>query len=185
MYGCAVMADTFDQEALVHAEALHRFALRLCKDPHDAEDLLQETFLSAYRSFHQYKSGTNCKSWLFRIMHNAFRKRGRKASSKVTHVAIEQEGGDFILHNHMMDKDKTYQDNPEKRLMEAIPSERMEKALAALSEDYRSVLLLADVEGLPYQEIAAILDVPIGTVRSRLSRARSTVQRRLVMELAK
>lgn len=179
------MSDVFNQEALVHAEALHRFALRLCANSHDAEDLLQETFLSAFRSFHQYKPGTNCKSWLFRIMHNAFRKKWRKAEAKVTHVAIEQEGGDFILHAHLMEKDKTYQDNPEKRILDLIPSEKMQKALEALSEDYRSVLLLCDVEGLSYQEVADILDIPLGTVRSRLSRARGTVQRRLVMNLAK
>ena len=177
------MSEAFNKEALIHAEALHRFALRLCRDGHDAEDLLQETFLSAYRSFHQYKEGTNCKSWLFRIMHNAFRKKWRKKENQVTHVAIEQEGGDYILHNHLMETDKTYRQNPEKRLMDLIPSEKMQKALEALSEEYRSVLLLCDVEGLPYKEVAEILDVPVGTVRSRLSRARSTVQRRLTLDI--
>ncbi len=179
------MSDSFQEEALIHAEALHRFAMRLCANPHDAEDLLQETFLSAYRSFHQYKLGTNCKSWLFRIMHNAFRKKWRKASARVTHVAIEQEGGEYILHNHLMESDKTYQDNPEKRVLDTIPSEEMQKALESLSEEYRSVLLLCDVEGLAYQEVADILDIPLGTVRSRLSRARGTIQRRLVMNRAR
>ena len=177
------MAANFEKEALVHAEALHRFALRLCGNPHDAEDLFQETFLSAYRAFHQYREGTNCKSWLFRIMHNAFRNKWRKASAKATHVAIEQEGGEFILHNHMMEQDKAYQDNPEKQLMDTIPSEAMEKALEGLSEEYRSTLLLCDVEGFPYAEVAEILDVPVGTVRSRLSRARSSLQRRLLKEM--
>lgn len=179
------MSDSFNKEALVHAEALHRFALRLCADPHDAEDLLQETYLSAYRAFHQYTPGTNCKSWLFRIMHNGFRKKWRKASTEPNQVAIDQEGGDFILHNHLLEKDRTYQDNPEKRLMDLIPSAKMQEALSSLSEEYRSVLLLSDVEGLSYQEVADIVDIPVGTVRSRLSRARSKVQRRLVMDLAR
>lgn len=178
------MSDVFNQEALVHAEALHRFAMRLCANPHDAEDLLQETFLAAYRSFHQYTPGTNCKSWLFRIMHNAFRKKWKKTASLGTHIAIEQEGGDFILHAHLLEKDKVYQDNPEKNVMDLVPSEKMQKALEALSQEYRSVLLLCDVEGLPYQEVADILGIPLGTVRSRLSRARSTVQRRLTLDLA-
>jgi RNA polymerase sigma-70 factor (ECF subfamily) len=178
------VSEAFNKEALAHAEALHRFAMRLCRNPHDAEDLLQETFLSAFRSFHQYKQGTNCKSWLFRIMHNGFRKKFRKKESQVTHVAIEQEGGDYILHKHLMENEKTYQDNPEKRLLDLIPSEKMQKALGALSEEYRSVLLLCDVEGLSYKEVADIMDIPVGTVRSRLSRARGTVQRRLTLDLA-
>lgn len=179
------MSEGFENEALVHVEALHRFALKLCGSPQDAEDLFQETFLSAFRNFHQYKIGTNCKSWLFRIMHNSFRNKWRSKSAQVTHIAIEQEGGDYILHNHLMDTDSIYRDNPEKRLLELIPSEELQKALEALSEEYRSVLLLCDVEELPYKEVAEILDVPIGTVRSRLSRARATVQRRLTLKLAK
>lgn len=164
----------------MHAEALYRFACRLCRNDHDAEDLLQETFLLAYRSFHQYTLGTNCKSWMFRIMHNSFKKKWRKKENQTPHVAIEDEGGDYILHQHLLEKDKTYKDNPEKRLLDLYPSEDVQKALEALSEEHRAVLLLSDVEGLSYQEVADILEVPLGTVRSRLSRARSAVQRRLI-----
>ena len=82
-----------------------------------------------------------------------------------------------------METDKTYQDNPEKRLLDLIPSEKMQKALEALSEEYRTVLLLCDVEGLSYKEVAEVVDIPVGTVRSRLSRARGTVQRRLTLDV--
>ena len=179
------MGADFDQEAMVHSEAVYRFACKLCGNDQDAEDLLQDTFLSAFRSFHQYTAGTNCKSWLFRIAHNAFRKRWRKKENQVPKVAIDDEGGDFILHQHLMEKDKTYQDNPEKRVLEQIPSPDLREALERLSEQARTVLLLCDVEDLSYQEVADILGVPLGTVRSRLSRARSSVQRFLVAKRAK
>lgn len=174
------MSDTFNDEALTHSEALYRFARRLCRLPADAEDLLQETFLKAYRSFHQYTPGTNCKSWLFRIMHNCHRQKWRKAETRATHVAIEQEGGEFVLHNYMLEKDETYKDNPEKRLLDRLPSAAMQKALEELPEEYRTTLLLCDVEQMSYQEVADLLEIPIGTVRSRLNRARGRLQRRLM-----
>ncbi len=165
---------------MVHSEALFRFARRLARSLEEAEDLLQETFLKALRSFHQYTPGTNCKSWLFRIMHNLHRQKWRKKSSRVTHLPIEQDGDEYLLHRHLLEQDETYRENPEKKVLEAMPSPSVLKALEALSEEQREVLLLCDVEELPYQEAAEALGVPIGTVRSRLNRARGRMQRLLL-----
>lgn len=171
--------EVFDREALVHARALFAFGKRLCKNDHDAEDLLQDTFMQALRKFHQYQPGTNCKSWLFRIMHNAFRSRFRKKANTTPTVDIHEED-ELYLHKQMLDENPSYQDNPERVFFAKVPSAELQKGLDALPEDYRSVLLLCDVEGLSYQEISEVLEIPVGTVRSRLSRARTRLQKSLL-----
>lgn len=162
----------FEQEALVHAEALYRFALRLAGNPDGAEDLVQETFEKALKAFAQYKPGTNCKSWLFTILHNAHRMKLRSAAFRRETVEAE---GEFSLFDQLVDESG----DPEEAFFAKTPSAELREALGEMSDQLRPVVLLSDVEGFSYQEIADILAVPIGTVRSRLARGREQLQRRL------
>ncbi|MFQ5740478.1 MAG: sigma-70 family RNA polymerase sigma factor [Acidobacteriota bacterium] len=157
----------FLSEALPHSDALYRMALRLAEDASVAEDFVQETFKEAWVSFHTYQPGSNCKAWLFRIL---FRVRGRHLSSrnKLKWVPLE--------------------DVPEKRLAVTDFRQRVEarlvlKILHTLPRHYQVVLVLADVENLSYREIAQTLGVPIGTVMSRLNRARKFFRSKLAPEL--
>lgn len=156
----------FEQIALPHSASLLRVALRLAADSSTAEDLVQETFLLAWRSFHQFQRGTNARAWLFRILFNAFYGQGRKLRSVPPLVSL---------------------DMPE---MDAEPAGRaglpfadvaeVSQALGRLSTEHRAVLMLGVVEGFTCQEISGILRVPIGTVMSRLSRARQALRAQLV-----
>lgn len=163
----------FEEEALVHAEALYRFALRLEGNPERAEDLVQECFEKALKSFHQYRPGTNCKSWLFTILHNAYRMRLRSAAARRETLLQEDEG--FSLFDCLEDG----RDDPEAAFFAKTPSAEVRAALEEMSDQLRPVVLLSDVEGFSYQEIADILGVPLGTVRSRLNRGREQLHRRL------
>lgn len=162
----------------MHTEALFRFARRLCKDDTQAEDLFQEAFERAFRFFHQFQEGTNCKSWLFTIMHNLYRQKLRSPASRQEAVSVE-EAGEFFLHDRLLEEELTLADNPEKVFFDHCPTPEVRAALSELNEEIRSAVLLCDVEGFSYQEIADILEVPIGTVRSRISRGRSFLQQRL------
>jgi RNA polymerase sigma factor (sigma-70 family) len=148
--------EQFELIAMPHLAALLRVARRLTLDSASAEDLVQETMLLAWRGFHSFQTGTNARAWLFRIMFNAFHGEGRKAALTARPVP--------------------FQDRVAPGLQEAV---EIAEALEALSLEQRTVLLLAVVEGFTCQEIAGILDVPIGTVMSRLSRARQEVRNSL------
>ncbi|MCE7873993.1 sigma-70 family RNA polymerase sigma factor [bacterium CPR1] len=170
--------ERFDREALVHAEALYRFARRLCRDDSQAEDLFQEAYERAYRFFYQFREGSNCKSWLFTILHTLHRQRLRSRSTRQESISID-EASEFFLHDRLLEQEKILADNPEKIFFDQCPSGEIRAALSELSEDLRSAVLLYDVEGFSYQEIATILGVPLGTVRSRISRGRSALHKRL------
>lgn len=174
------LRQRFDQEALPHAEALFRFARRLTGHAAEdvAEDLVQETFEKALRAFHQFKPGTNCKSWLFTILSNAHKARLRSAQHRRETVSTQADG-DFSFFEQLMAHEAGGRDNPEQLFLESMPGPEVREAVGELSEGLRTVLLLCDVEGLSYQEIADTLELPIGTVRSRLSRARDTLSRKL------
>jgi RNA polymerase sigma-70 factor (ECF subfamily) len=154
----------FRSEALLHLPELLRVATRLANGRADAEDLVQETFLQAWRSFDNFTPGTNCRAWLYRILFLVSRSRGRKSG-----------------HGRLVSLDEA----PEAALADecALPDfigrDTVRAAFESLSEEHRLVLQLADVEGLRYREVAEVLDVPIGTVMSRLSRARESLRRRL------
>lgn len=152
---------------------MYRFALRLAGKPDLAEDLVQECFERALKAFHQYRPGTNCKSWLFTILHNAHRMKVRSAAFRRETLAPEEEG--FSLFAQLEDG----RDDPEEAFFANTPSAELRAALGEMSDQLRPVVLLSDVEGFSYQEIADILAVPIGTVRSRLCRGREQLQRRL------
>lgn len=169
----------FQDEALVHTDALYRYARRLTSDTREAEDLLQETFLRALRFWHQYQRGTNCKAWLFRIMRNLSINRAQsRARNPVSDSLDDTE--EWSLYGRLHDPQSIQEDSPEKRFFEENWSSEIVDAVARLPEEYRSAIILCDVEGFSYQEIADILEVPIGTVRSRLNRARSRLQAMLL-----
>ncbi len=168
------LRERFDKEALVHAEALYRFARRLTGQDDSAEDLVQECFEKALRAFHQYKPGTNCKSWLFTILHNCQRMRLRSAQHR-REVLDPGDDPKFSLIDHLLEAEVS----SEQVFFDSTPSAEVRQAVGELSEALRSVVLLSDVEGLTYQEIADVLSVPLGTVRSRLNRARTSLSQKL------
>lgn len=165
----------FESEALVHMDALYRFACRLTGDSRSAEDLLQETLLRAIRFWSNYQKGTNCKAWLFRIMRNLFLNQAQ-ASQKSSQNASLEDTEEWYLYNHLENQEEAESASPEQLFLSRDWSPEILAALDAIPEEYRTVLILSEVEEFSYQQIADILNVPIGTVRSRLNRARSKLQ---------
>ncbi len=169
-------AADFHAEALPHLDAVYRFALRLTGSPERAEDLVQETFLRAFRSWDQYKPGTRCKSWLFTICRNLFlreRERGRRHDELVEENALAEGPGGPLANPVWLSLTET---DPEGEFFDSIVDEEVLKAIDALPEEYRTAVVLSDLEGLPYQEISEMMDVPVGTVKSRLFRGRRKLQ---------
>ncbi len=160
----------FEQEALPHLDAVYRFALRLTGSPADAEDLVQETFLRAYRSWDHYTPGTAAKSWLFTICRNAFL-RQRQQETRRTQVMQEAAPAETPLFM------PAYQDDPEGSFFRGLVDETVLQHINEIPEEFREVVLLSDLEGLAYAEIAKVLDVPLGTVKSRLFRGRKLLQK--------
>lgn len=160
---------TFDQEALPHLDALYRVALRLTGDPARAEDLVQDTMLKAYRAWRQYRPGTNAKGWLLTILRNTFINDYRRR--KLEPVAMDLEA----VEPYALPRDVAEAD-PEGDFFSRIVDEKVLEAIDALPTDFREVLVLSDMEGMSYAEIAETLQVPIGTVKSRLFRARRLLQ---------
>jgi RNA polymerase sigma-70 factor (ECF subfamily) len=173
--------ERLEAEALTYLDPLYRTALRLSRNPQDAEDLVQETFLNAFRALDRFEEGTNLRAWLFRILNNAFisqyRRRKRRPSSSLDEVS------DFYLYDHLVAGNTApAQENPEREVLSRIGDEAVLQALEELPVEFRQVELLADVEGFSYREIADILGIPIGTVMSRLYRGRRRLQQRLWRE---
>jgi len=172
---------SFEEEALPHLDAVYRFALRLTGSSVDAEDLVQETFLRAYRSWDQYTPGTSAKSWLFTICRNTFlrqRERERRRDEVVERAAREGDGpsvpgGELPLFM------PAAQSDPEGELFRDMIDESILNAIERLPADFRDAVVLSDLEGLSYAEIAAVLDIPVGTVKSRLFRGRRLLQQEL------
>ncbi len=164
----------FEESALVHLDAIYRAALRLARDPADARDLSQEVFLRAYRSFHQYERGTNCRAWLFKILKNAFINRERSMTHSRANVSIDdpETGGESWLE----EASKEAGGGPEDRLLSKVTGERIKEAVERLPASFRRIFILSEVEGFTYKEIARIEDCPLGTVMSRLFRARRVLQ---------
>lgn len=175
--GPAVDKD-FQNEALVHMDALYRYARRLTGNDKDAEDLLQETYLRALRFWHNYQKGTNCKAWLYRIMRNLSINRAQSSARRPQSDSLD-DTEEWYLYSRLHDPDLGESGSPEKLFFERNWSQPIRDAMEKLPEEYRIPVLLCDVEGFAYQEIAEILDIPIGTVRSRLNRARRKLQQYL------
>jgi RNA polymerase sigma-70 factor, ECF subfamily len=160
---------SFDDEALPHLDALYRVALRLTMDPTQAEDLVQDTMLKAYRSWRQYRPGTNAKGWLLTILRNTFINDYRRR--KLEPIAMDLEAAEpHAISREMAESD------PEGAFFSQIVDEKVLEAIDALPTEFREVLVLSDMEGMSYADIAEALHVPVGTVKSRLFRARRQLQ---------
>jgi RNA polymerase sigma-70 factor, ECF subfamily len=160
----------FERDALPYLDQLYGAALRMTRNATDAEDLVQETYAKAYSAFHQYKDGTNLKAWLYRILTNTFINTYRKKQRQPQQSAAD-EIEDWQLaraESHT----STGLRSAEVEALDRLPDSDVKDALAALSDDFRMAVYLADVEGFAYKEIAEIMDTPVGTVMSRLHRGR-------------
>jgi RNA polymerase sigma-70 factor, ECF subfamily len=162
-------ARSFDDEALPHLDALYRVALRLTADPSMAEDLVQDTMLKAYRSWRQYRPGTNAKGWLLTILRNTFINDYRRRKHEP--IAMDLEAAEpHAIYRSVQDVD------PEGTFFSQIVDDKVLEAVDALPPEFREVLVLSDIEGMRYAEIADSLHIPVGTVKSRLFRARRQLQ---------
>ena len=166
----------FEDEALPHLDALYSMAIRLARNPDDANDLLQETVLRAYRFFHQFESGTNCRAWMLTILFNNFRNGYRKSTR-------EQPASSADEFERKVEAESLRTDpvgsNPEALLAGQGMEGEVETALASLPDEFRQAVLLVDVEELSYQEVSGVLNVAIGTIKSRVSRGRAMLRDRL------
>lgn len=169
----------FLDEAVPHMNLLYNFACHLTGNDEDANDLLQDTYLKAYRFWERYEKGTNIRAWLFRIMKNSFINKYRK-NTKEPEVIDFNEIEEFYTHveESLTDNDLV------KKLFGNLLEDEVQQALDSLPIDFKTVIILCDIEGFTYEEIAEFLDIPIGTVRSRLHRARKMLQVKL-FEFAK
>ncbi len=167
-------------EALVrqHLDALYGAALRLTRNRADAEDLIQETLLKAWRSFHTFTEGTNARAWLFRILMNAHIDRYRKTAREPETTDVE-DVGEFYLYNKVQESEQLRGVGDPEKLLEHVMEHQVREALESLPDHFRSVVILADLQGFSYKEIADILGIPVGTVMSRLFRGRRLLQRKL------
>jgi len=171
-------ADPFETEALSFLDALYRTGLRMTRSEAEAEDLVQETYIRAFRFRHQFTPGTNLKAWLFRILTNTFINQYRRKAARPDTTELD-DVEESILYRHMRDVSPgSASPDPEALLIDNTLSSEVTDALEALPEKFRTTLLL-DVEGFSYKEIAEVLDIPIGTVMSRLHRGRKFLQKRL------
>jgi RNA polymerase sigma-70 factor, ECF subfamily len=158
----------FEREAVPHMDSLYNFALKMTGDSDDANDLIQETYLKAFRFFDKFEKGTNCKAWLFRIMKNTYINTYRKSAKEPDKVDYE-DVENFYENIKASNTDSAHL---EKDIYDNLLDDELSAAITSLPEDFRTVVILADIEGYTYEEIADFIDVPVGTVRSRLHRAR-------------
>jgi RNA polymerase sigma-70 factor (ECF subfamily) len=161
----------FEGEALVHLDALYSFAFKLARARDDAEDLVSDTMLRAIERWEQYRLGTNIRAWLFTILYHVFVSRKRRIDAR--EVQPHDDGDGWSAHEAVGEAD------PEGRFYDSFLDEEITRAIDALPDEYRTAVLLSDVQGLRYAEIAQVLSVPEGTVKSRLFRGRRILQRKL------
>ena len=172
-------AAMIEEEALQHVDALYRTALRMTRNPQDAEDLVQETYFRAFRSAHQFQPGTNLRAWLFKILTNSFINQYRRRARNPQSTSLD-DVEEFYLYNHLVDSGvQPESPNPEATVIDQFAEADVIQALEQLPMEFRQVVLLADVEGFSYKEIADIVGIPVGTVMSRLHRGRRRLQKEL------
>lgn len=162
----------FEVEAVRHLDALYRFALKLTRAPDDADDLVSETMLRAFERWHQFEPGSNSRAWLFTILYHAFVSRRRRALAR--EASLPYVGDDQSMYDVVGEAD------PEGRFYDSFLDEEITRAIDDLPDEYRVVIVLSDLEDLRYAEIADVVGIPEGTVKSRLFRGRRLLQRRLL-----
>jgi RNA polymerase sigma-70 factor (ECF subfamily) len=167
--------EIFEDEFLPHIEALYTFAYHLSYNEEDANDLVQETYLKAFRFIDKYRKGTNAKAWLFKILKNAYINQYRKKSKRPKKIDFEE----IINYQDSDAAGFTKYEDLRIELFENMMGDEVTTAINNLPIDFRTVILLCDIEGFTYEEISKIIDVPIGTVRSRLFRARNLLKEKL------
>jgi RNA polymerase sigma-70 factor (ECF subfamily) len=171
--------EDFEAGVLAQLDSLYRTALRMTNNPQEAEDLVQETMLKAFRFAHTYQPGTNLRAWLFRILNTSAINRYRKAATHPAPTTLP-EGEDFYLYNRIRDlSGQDLSQAAEDEVLNQYLDEDVYRALNDLPPNFRMAVVLADIEGLSYKEIAEALQIPIGTVMSRISRARRQLQKSL------
>jgi RNA polymerase sigma factor (sigma-70 family) len=165
----------FNQEFMPHINSMYNFAYRLTLDSDDSKDLLQDTYLKAFRFIDSFQKGTNAKAWLFRILKNSFINDYRKKSKEPSKVDYQE------VETYYNSEDVDRQITPDLRVeaLQDMIGDEISIALNSLDVDFRTVIILCDLEGFKYEEMAKILDIPIGTVRSRLHRARNLLKEKL------
>jgi len=164
----------FERDAMQYVDQLYSAALRMARQPSDAEDLVQEAYAKAYASFHQYTPGTNLKAWLYRILTNTYinlyRKRQREPKRTGTDQVEDWQLGNAVEHQEPALR------SAEAQALDHLPDSDVKRALQSIPEDFRLAVYFVDVEGFPYKEAAEILEIPIGTVMSRLHRGRKQLR---------
>lgn len=167
--------EDFEEEIIPHLDALYNFALRLSSNSNDARDLVQDTILRAYRFFNSYEKGTNAKAWLFRISKNSYINDYRKKSRLPDMVGY----GEISSFFEFLRAERTDTTDMEDRIFRQLIGDDISNALEELQDKYHIVILLCDLEDFSYEEISNMLDIPIGTVRSRLHRGRNLLKAQL------
>ncbi|MDH3190928.1 MAG: sigma-70 family RNA polymerase sigma factor [Acidimicrobiia bacterium] len=175
------MADqaTFADDAMEFAPQLYSAAMRMTRNPTDAEDLVQETYLKAFRAYDSFQAGTNLKAWLYRILTNTFINKYRKDSRRPNEVDLGVVEDLYLYRRIGSEESAEASRTTEERVLDGLVESDIKRAVEDLPENFRIPVLLADLEGMSYQEIADILDIPIGTVMSRLHRGRKAMQKTL------
>jgi RNA polymerase sigma-70 factor (ECF subfamily) len=174
-YTEAEKLQVFNEEFMPHINSMHNFAYRLTFDEDDANDLVQDTYLKAFRFIDSFERGTNAKAWLFRILKNSFINDYRKKSKEPAKVDYQ----DVETYYNSDDVDRQITPDLRVESLQDMIGDEISNALNSLDVDFRTVIILADLEEFKYDEMAKILDIPIGTVRSRLHRARNLLKEKL------
>ena len=171
--------EQFTTDAMQYAPQLFSTALRMTRSRSDAEDLVQETYIKGWRSFHTFQEGTNLRAWLFRIMTNTYINKYNAQKRKGTEVELD-DIEELFLYKRLGSIDQSQlSSSAEDQMLELFTDDEVKNALEELPEDFRVPVLLSDVDGFSYKEIAEMLEIPIGTVMSRLHRGRKAMQKML------
>ena len=170
--------DTFADAAMPLMDQLYSAALRMTRNAADAEDLVQETYLKAYRGYERFEEGSNLKAWMYRILTNSYINRYRAKQRRPDESDLA-DVEDMYLYRRLGGEQSTVGASAEDAFLSSVTDEQVKSAIEAIPENFRIAVLLADVEGFAYKEIAEILDVPIGTVMSRIHRGRKALEKQL------
>ena len=171
--------EQFTSDAMQYAPQLFSTALRMTRNRSDAEDLVQETYIKGWRSFHTFEKGTNLRAWLFRIMTNTYINKFNAQKRKGTEVELD-DIEELFLYKRLGSIDQSQlSSSAEDQMLNLFTDDEVKNALESLPEDFRVLVLLSDVDGFAYKEIAEMLEIPIGTVMSRLHRGRKAMQKML------